>query len=139
MDISAFRASLRAAAPPDGLAPAPQALWWDAKGDWDRAHALAQADEGGAGDWVHAYLHRKQGYAGNADYWYRRAGEPRQPRRGMGDDRRRAARRRTLSGRRVPSASTPLDCVARHPAARRPTRGSLLWLPRRRVRGTQPS
>ena len=76
MDISAFRASLRAAAPPDGLAPAPQALWWDAKGDWDRAHALAQADEGGAGDWVHAYLHRKEGDAGNAGYWYRRAGKP---------------------------------------------------------------
>ena len=76
MDLAAFRASLAAAAPPDGLGPAPQALWWDAKGDWDRAHALAQADEGGAGDWVHAYLHRKQGDAGNAGYWYRRAGKP---------------------------------------------------------------
>jgi hypothetical protein len=76
MDLPAFRASLAAAAPPDGLGPAPQALWWDAKGDWDRAHALAQADEGGAGDWVHAYLHRKEGDAGNAGYWYRRAGKP---------------------------------------------------------------
>jgi hypothetical protein len=26
------------------------------------------------GAWVHAYLHRKEGYLGNADYWYRRAG-----------------------------------------------------------------
>ena len=76
MDLAAFRASLAAAAPPDGLGPAEQALWWDAKGDWDRAHALAQADEGGAGDWVHAYLHRKEGDAGNAGYWYRRAGKP---------------------------------------------------------------
>ena len=73
MDISAFRASLTAAAPPAGLTPALQALWWDAKGDWDQAHDWAQRDEGGAGDWVHAYLHRKEGDAGNAAYWYRRA------------------------------------------------------------------
>ena len=33
-------------------------------------------DEGGAGDWVHAYLHCKEGDAGNAAYWYRRAGKP---------------------------------------------------------------
>jgi hypothetical protein len=76
MDLAAFRASLRAPAPPAGLSVACQALWWDAKGDWDRAHELAQADEGGAGDWVHAYLHRKEGDAGNAGYWYRRAGKP---------------------------------------------------------------
>ena len=25
---------------------------------------------------VHAYLHRKEGDAGNAAYWYRRAGRP---------------------------------------------------------------
>ena len=47
-----------------------------AAGDWDSAHDAAQADEGGAGDWVHAYLHRKQGDAGNAAYWYRRARRP---------------------------------------------------------------
>jgi hypothetical protein len=76
MDLAAFRGSLEASAPPDGLGLAAQALWWDAKGEWDRAHALAQADEGGAGDWAHAYLHRKEGDAGNAAYWYRRAGKP---------------------------------------------------------------
>jgi hypothetical protein len=76
MDLAAFRASLAADAPPTGLGPALQALWFDAKGEWDRAHELAQADEGGAGDWVHAYLHRKEGDAGNAAYWYRRAGKP---------------------------------------------------------------
>jgi hypothetical protein len=75
MDVAAFRASLGASAPPDGLGLSAQALWWDAKGQWDRAHELAQADEGGAGDWVHAYLHRKEGDAGNAAYWYRRAGK----------------------------------------------------------------
>ena len=76
MDLAAFRASLESASPPAGLSAALRALWLDAKGDWDGAHDAAQADEGGAGDWVHAYLHRKEGDAGNAAYWYRRAGRP---------------------------------------------------------------
>ncbi|WP_158817928.1 hypothetical protein [Methylocapsa sp. S129] len=76
MNLAAFRQSLAAPAPPAGLTPALAALWHDAHGDFDRAHDLAQSDEGGAGDWVHAYLHRKEGDAGNAAYWYRRAGKP---------------------------------------------------------------
>ena len=51
-------------------------LWWDAKDNWTRAHESAQQDEGPAGSWVHAYLHRKEGDASNAGYWYRRAGKP---------------------------------------------------------------
>jgi hypothetical protein len=50
------------------------ALWWDAKGDWSRAHEIAQDIGGADGAWVHAYLHRKEGDTGNAAYWYRRAG-----------------------------------------------------------------
>ncbi len=50
------------------------ALWWDAKGDWDRAHEIAQDVGGADGAWVHAYLHRKEGDLGNAVYWYRQAG-----------------------------------------------------------------
>jgi hypothetical protein len=73
MDLAAFRASLSAAEPPSGLSPALGALWLEARGDWNGAHEAAQADEGGAGNWVHAYLHRKEGDAGNAAYWYRRA------------------------------------------------------------------
>jgi hypothetical protein len=76
MDLAAFRASLGLPSPPHALSHALRALWLDAKGDWDGAHGAAQADEGGAGDWVHAYLHRKEGDAGNAAYWYRRAGKP---------------------------------------------------------------
>jgi hypothetical protein len=76
MDLAEFRVSLAAASPPPGLTPALRALWLDASGDWDQAHEAAQADEGGPGDWVHAYLHRKEGDAGNAAYWYRRAGKP---------------------------------------------------------------
>ena len=76
MDLAAFRASLAAAEPPPDLSQALRALWLDARGNWDGAHDAAQADEGGAGDWVHAYLHRKEGDAGNAAYWYRRARKP---------------------------------------------------------------
>ncbi len=76
MDLPAFRASLGLASPSPDLSSALRALWLDARGDWDGAHEAAQADEGGDGDWVHAYLHRKEGDAGNAAYWYRRAGKP---------------------------------------------------------------
>jgi hypothetical protein len=76
MTPAAFRASLAEPAPPPDVSLALQALWFDAKGNWDKAHDLAQADGGGAGDWVHAYLHRKEGDAFNAGYWYRRAGKP---------------------------------------------------------------
>ena len=75
MDLAGFRASLSAPEPP-ALSPALRALWLDARGNWDGAHDAAQAGEGGAGDWVHAYLHRKEGDAGNAAYWYRRARKP---------------------------------------------------------------
>ncbi len=50
-------------------------LWWDAKGDWAKAHEIAQDVDGADGAWVHAYLHRKEGDVGNAGYWYRRAGK----------------------------------------------------------------
>ncbi len=53
-----------------------QALWHDSHGDWERAHALCQEAKSCDGDWVHAYLHRKEGDASNAGYWYARAGRP---------------------------------------------------------------
>lgn len=74
MDLRAFKGSLARDRPPAGLSEALEALWWDAKGDWDQAHARAQDDAGAAGAWVHAYLHRKEGDLGNARYWYRQAG-----------------------------------------------------------------
>ena len=58
--------------PPDGLSLALEALWWDAKGDWEKAHRCAQERDDQAGMRVHAYLHRKEGDLSNADYWYRR-------------------------------------------------------------------
>lgn len=66
--------ALRNLTEPTNLDAALAALWWDARGDWDRAHAAAQAAASRDGDWVHAYLHRKEGDLGNAGYWYARAG-----------------------------------------------------------------
>ncbi|HAJ34643.1 MAG TPA: hypothetical protein DCL15_02955 [Chloroflexi bacterium] len=75
MQLSEFQASLSQPTPPAGLSPALQALWYAAKGDWERAHEITQPG-GSALDWVHAYLHRVEGDLGNAAYWYRRAGKP---------------------------------------------------------------
>lgn len=76
MELKTFRDSLEASAPPAEISPALQALWYDAKGDWNKAHELAQEQNEQAGAWVHAYLHRKEGDTSNAAYWYKRAGEP---------------------------------------------------------------
>ncbi|MGH7125790.1 MAG: hypothetical protein ACREFI_15560, partial [Stellaceae bacterium] len=76
MNIDTFRATLARDDPPE-LSHALRALWWDAKGDWNKAHACAQQDEEtSAGTWVHAYLHRKEGDLSNAGHWYQRAGRP---------------------------------------------------------------
>ncbi|MGH9590467.1 MAG: hypothetical protein ACRD25_08725 [Terracidiphilus sp.] len=61
-------------APPGGLSAPVEALWWDGKGDWARAHELVNEMETPDAMTVHAYLHRKEGQDSNADYWYRRAG-----------------------------------------------------------------
>jgi hypothetical protein len=76
MDRKTFDNSLAGEMPPPELNRALKALWHDANGNWNAAHELAQEQEDPAGSWVHAYLHRKEGDAGNAAYWYRRAGKP---------------------------------------------------------------
>jgi hypothetical protein len=71
MTVEKFRALIA----PEAGWPAPlEALWWDAKGDWARAHGLVDELETSEGMAVHAYLHRKEGAEWNADYWYKRAG-----------------------------------------------------------------
>ena len=74
MRIEEFRASLTGTEPPLELPVTLEALWWDAKGDWAKAHGLVDDLETPEGMAVHAYLHRKEGEAWNADYWYQRAG-----------------------------------------------------------------
>lgn len=69
MTLEEFRASLTIAEPPPELGLALQALWWDAQGNWERAHACAQVNEANPSvAWVHAHLHRKEGDLANAGY-----------------------------------------------------------------------
>lgn len=77
MDLDAFKASTEAAEPPAGLSSALLALWWDRKGDWEKAHATAQSDHSRDGSWVHGYLHRVEGDLDNASYWYGQSGRKR--------------------------------------------------------------
>jgi len=75
MNLEDFSASIaEEQAPPAGLSIPLAALWWDAKGDWARAHSLVDELESVNGMAVHAYLHRKEGSVPNADYWYQRSG-----------------------------------------------------------------
>lgn len=75
MNLEDFSASsAEEQAPPAGLSIPLAALWWDAKGDWARAHSLVDELESVNGMAVHAYLHRKEGSVPNADYWYQRSG-----------------------------------------------------------------
>ena len=75
MNAMAFLHTLGSQAPPAGLSPTLEALWWDAKGDWARAHGLVDELETPEAMAVHAYLHRKEGADWNAEYWYQRSGK----------------------------------------------------------------
>jgi hypothetical protein len=75
MTVEEFRKTLPSTTPPS-VSILLLALWHDARGDWEKAHELAQDVDDASGAWVHAYLHRKEGDVGNAGYWYRRANQP---------------------------------------------------------------
>jgi hypothetical protein len=75
MTLAEFKRSVSKRSPPPGFAPALVALWWEAKGDWERAHALVMDESGKDCAWIHAYLHRVEGDLGNARYWYGQAGK----------------------------------------------------------------
>ena len=62
--------------PSDLTTKALQALWYAEKGDWQKAHLIAQDVASPDGSWVHAHLHREEGDDGNAAYWYDRANQP---------------------------------------------------------------
>jgi hypothetical protein len=77
VNIAEFRQSLSNSQPPAGIPGCVRALWHDAKGDWEKAHRIIQEIDDSTAAWIHAYLHRKEGDTGNADYWYSRAGKKR--------------------------------------------------------------
>jgi hypothetical protein len=74
MTLEQFLQSLAKDAPDPELTAPLAALWWDAKGDWTRAHGLVDELTSREGMAVHAYLHRKEGAEWNANYWYTRSG-----------------------------------------------------------------
>lgn len=74
MTLSDFLDSLSQDAPPEGISPYLSSLWWDGKGNWQKAHDIIEHLENDTAAWVHAYLHRKEGDRGNAGSWYSRAG-----------------------------------------------------------------
>jgi hypothetical protein len=77
MSIDEFKDSVhKQPTPPAHLNALLQALWHDAKGDWESAHNLAQDVNTKDGSWIHAYLHRKEGDLSNASYWYHKASKP---------------------------------------------------------------
>ena len=71
MTITEFKA----AADPKGFSVELEALWYDGKGDWNKSHEVIQDVNSKNAAWIHAYLHRKEGDLGNAQYWYSRAGK----------------------------------------------------------------
>jgi hypothetical protein len=73
-DYTEFQATLQQSAPPANWPDALKAMWFDAKGDWESSHNIAQDMQNELGSWLHAYLHRKEGDRFNAGYWYRQAG-----------------------------------------------------------------
>ena len=84
MTFKEFQESLIQDTATPGMSEYLKALWYDAKGDWVKAHTIIQDIEdlpagrqGKTAAWIHAYLHRKEGDINNADYWYNRAGRKR--------------------------------------------------------------
>ena len=71
--LTEFKESLNSEQPAGELSAQLKGLWYDGKGDWHQAHAQVDHLNDQASAWVHAYLHRKEGDIGNADYWYGKA------------------------------------------------------------------
>jgi hypothetical protein len=72
-NLQEFKDSLKNESPDTGLSVQLKALWYDGKGDWNKAHHEVDHLDDRSSAHIHAYLHRKEGDLGNADYWYRSA------------------------------------------------------------------
>jgi len=75
--VTEFKESLNLPLPPGELSIQLKSLWYDGKGNWNKAHSLIDQLTDRESERVHAYLHRKEGDIWNADYWYRKAGQVR--------------------------------------------------------------
>lgn len=74
MNFQQFINSLERPTLPDDISDNLKALWFDARGSWNKAHDIVQENGGFEGDRIHAYLHRKEGDLPNASYWYSKVG-----------------------------------------------------------------
>jgi hypothetical protein len=74
LTFEAFKISLQQSVPPAGISKYLLAIWYDGKGNWEKAHDIVQQDESDkTNNRIHAYLHRKEGDDWNAGYWYKRS------------------------------------------------------------------
>ena len=49
-----FQQTTAGVVPPEGVTPPLHALWWAAKGDWEKAHTIVMNDEGAEAAWLKA-------------------------------------------------------------------------------------
>lgn len=75
MEYSHFNYSLDMGHAPDEFSPELKAMWYERKGDWEKAHSIVQDLNSKYAAWVHGYLHRKEGDRQNAAFWYNQAGK----------------------------------------------------------------
>jgi len=76
MTLQEFKSTLKDPTPNPNWEVQIQALWFDANGDWKKAHDLIDHLNDKVSAHVHAYLHRVEGDLWNAGYWYNRAKQP---------------------------------------------------------------
>jgi len=74
MKYEDFNDTLTLEQSPAKFKPVLKALWFCKKGDWEKAHDIAQGVPTSLGSAIHAYLHRLEGDQANANYWYSQAG-----------------------------------------------------------------
>lgn len=76
MTVDEFKSTLKDSQPNSSWDVSIQALWYDAKGEWKKAHDLIDHLNDKVSAHIHAYLHRVEGDLWNARYWYNRAKQP---------------------------------------------------------------
>ena len=75
-NLQEFKDTLKNENPATNLSAQLKALWYDGKGDWNKAHHEVDQLNDRSSAHIHAYLHRKEGDIFNANYWYRKAEQP---------------------------------------------------------------
>ncbi len=68
MRFELFQQSINDGLPPENISTYLLAMWYDGNGNWGKAHAMVDNLDDATACWVHAYLHRKEGDNGNANY-----------------------------------------------------------------------